>query len=603
MADLSHLSDDELQAIASGKGTAPAAPAAPARDFSHMSDADLEKAAGSQWQRGTILPIEKNTATGAVRPAVPGVVKSLTDAIMLPGDVATGKTTEDSPGYWDRVVNAGTMIGTGPRAGSKLVTPDGRAVPKGVTRAIKSDGITPAEIPGKLDALGPEAVLGDLGTNLQNQTAAVATMPGKGQKTVVDTMTERKAGGPERIRGALDENLGPAPIPAEVNAGLKEAKQALHPEYDTVLSKAAPVDTSALAGELDKAIPSLRGDAQTALMKVRKMLDKTGGAAATEPALIIDAEKDPAKKLDLLRRHLAGEPLTASAPLDDTARTLFETRKAIDGMVNSTTDSNVQRVLGDARKQIDGMLATAAPGVKELDAKYGTLAKAGENFEKGQTVLGNGRETPRPAELQADVKAANQPIGGEHGPTTQALALTQGARAEIDRIVGTNLNDRAALNSLLKGKGDWNYDRLSTLFGKDRTDAIYKVLENERTMAQTENLALSGSKTAAVTAAQKEVQASKGTGVAQAAGDLHFGSAARALIDKIMGGYGEARQAARNSDMADVLTSRDALKPNTTGGEQIPAGALVDAIMRPGAKQPADKRAAQRQFLNSQKAY
>lgn len=601
MADLSHLSDADLEAIATGKPAAGAAP--PARDLSHMSDDDLQKIAGKQpMERGTFLPVGRDPETGKNSWAVPGVVKSLVDTIMLPGDVATGKTTEDSPDYWDRVVNAGAMIGTGPRAGKGLVTPEGKAVPKPVVRALKSDGIDPAQIPAKTAELGPEGVTGDLGPNLQSQTAAVATMPGKGQKTVVDALSERKAGAPERIRGALDEHLGEAPIPSEVEAGLKDGKKALSPEYDAVLGKAGPVDTSSVAADLDAAIPTLRGDAQTALLKVRKMLDKVGAAAPTEPALIIDAEKDPAKKLDLLRRHLAGEALTAPQPLDDTARTLFETRKAIDGLASSTTDSNVQRVLTETRQKIDATLGAAAPGIKDLDAKYAGIAQTGQNFEKGQTVLGNGRETPRPAELEADMATANQPLGNELGPTTQARALTQGARAEIDRIVGTNLNDRAALNGLLKGEGDWNYDRLSTLFGKDRTDAIYKVLDNERVMADTENRAMANSKTAAVTAAQKEVEAGKGPSVSQAAGDFHFGTAGKAIVDKIMGGIADKRIATRNGDMADVLMGRDPLKPNTVGGQQIPAGALVDAVMRPNKAAPPDA-AARRKFLNDQRSY
>jgi hypothetical protein len=179
------------------------------------------------------------------------------------------------------------------------------------------------------------------------------------------------------------------------------------------------------------------------------------------------------------------------------------------------------------------------------------------------------------------VAEANQPIGNETGPTVRAQALSQGARAEIDRIVGTNLNDRAALNGLVKGQGDWNYDRLSTLFGKEKTDRIYKVLENERTMADTENLALSNSKTAAVTAAQKEVQQTPGgPGVLQGIFDAKFGSAAQRLKDRVLNGVAERRLANQNDDIASIIMGNGPLKSSTTGTAR-PVAPMIEAIMRP----------------------
>jgi hypothetical protein len=238
-------------------------------------------------------------------------------------------------------------------------------------------------------------------------------------------------------------------------------------------------------------------------------------------------------------------------------------------------------VLTQAKQDVDALLAAAVPGIKEIDAKHGSLAQARTSLETGQTVLGNGRETPRPAELRTQMAEANTPIGTEMGPTVQAQALTQGARAEIDRIVGTNFNDRAALNSLVKGQGDWNYERLSTLFGKEKTDRIYKVLENERTMAQTENLATAGSKTGAITAAQKEVELSPGgPGVFQSALDMKTGSALKRLKDLAWSGVAQRRQTNLNDDIASVIRGNGPLKADTVGkSAMVPA--MLEAIMRP----------------------
>jgi hypothetical protein len=226
-------------------------------------------------------------------------------------------------------------------------------------------------------------------------------------------------------------------------------------------------------------------------------------------------------------------------------------------------------------------LTASVPGIKEIDAKHGSLAQARTNVDVGQTVLDSGRDSLRPSELKAKMAEANTPIGTETGPTVQARALSQGARAEIDRIVGTNLNDRAALNSLVKGEGDWNYDRLSTLFGKDKTDRIFQVLQNERTMAETENKALAGSKTAAITAAQKEVELSPGgPGVFQSALDMKTGSALKRLKDLAWSGVAQRRQSNLNDNIADVIMGSGPLKADTVGRTAM-APAMLEAIMRP----------------------
>jgi len=125
------------------------------------------------------------------------------------------------------------------------------------------------------------------------------------------------------------------------------------------------------------------------------------------------------------------------------------------------------------------------------------------------------------------------------------------------------------------------YDRLSTLFGKDRTDRIYKVLENERTMAETENKALAGSKTAAITAAQKEVELSPGgPGVFQTALDMKTGSALKRLKDLAWSGVAQRQQSNLNDNIADIIMGSGPLKADTVGkSAMVPA--MLEAIMRP----------------------
>jgi len=53
------------------------------------------KASEMEWRRGTLAPIEIERASGDVRPAIPQVLLDLWDALMLPGDVLSGKVGND----------------------------------------------------------------------------------------------------------------------------------------------------------------------------------------------------------------------------------------------------------------------------------------------------------------------------------------------------------------------------------------------------------------------------------------------------------------------------------------------------------------------------
>ena len=87
-----------------------------------------------------------------------------------------------------------------------------------------------------------------------------------------------------------------------------------------------------------------------------------------------------------------------------------------------------------------------------------------EAFARGQTVLDSGRSTPRPVELADDIAAG--------GLLAIKARLAQGARADIDRLMGTNANDRVGLQRAVKGEGDWNRDKISQLFGSDNARTV-----------------------------------------------------------------------------------------------------------------------------------
>ncbi|WP_189635621.1 hypothetical protein [Rhizobium grahamii] len=337
-------------------------------------------------------------------------------------------------------------------------------------RALTDDGLDAVSFPQRLAEMGPDAIPADLGPNLQKQAGALAATPGRGQEIVRSALDTRSSGANARVNAAIDENLGPRVVPSEVERGIEANQLAVGPAYREAFQGAHPFDTAPIASAIDADIGRLRGPAQEVLRRVRGMMNEAGSG------------------------NLSNDP-----------RVMFETRQAIDGML--ATEQNVKAIsaLTDARQMLDDGLRRAVPRIKEPDAMYAELARQNEAVTRGQQVLDSGRTAPRPSELAAEVEQGANPQGMQIGPSAVPLRLSQGARAEVDRIVGTNVNDIRAMNSLIKGEGDWNRQRLATLFGQEKADHLFKVLENEKAFADTANTVTRNSESAARLAAQNEL--------------------------------------------------------------------------------------------------
>ncbi|MBB2702026.1 MULTISPECIES: hypothetical protein [Rhizobium] len=368
-------------------------------------------------------------------------------------------------------------------------------------RAVTDDGLDAVTLPQRLDEMGSRAIPADLGPNLQKQAGALAATPGPAQTTIRSALADRAAGANARIGQVIDETTGRNVVPSEVRADITANQNAHSPLYREVFREARPYNTEPIASALEADISRLRGPAQARLRQVRDMLNVAdSNVLSTDPGV------------------------------------MFQTRQAIDGLLKTEVDPKVISALTEARQMLDDGLTRAVPRIKEIDAGYAELARQDEALTRGQQVLDSGRTAPRPSELAAEVEQGVQPQGMQIGPSAVPLRLSQGARAEIDRIVGTNSNDIAAMNKLIKGEGDWNRARLATLFGPEKADRLFKVLENERIWADTANTVTKNSESAARLAAQNELggagQATFGVKEAFKAGGF-LGAARSAAVDKV----------------------------------------------------------------------
>lgn len=418
-----------------------------------------------------------------------------------------------------------------------------------ITKAMQADGLTPDAVQQRLAQLGPNATLADVGPNLQQTAAGLVAKPGEARSIVQNAMRAREAGANSRITQELDNTLGPAPVPSQVDAGLAASQDTVAQGYAPLFENARAVNTQTIANDLDAATANLRGPAQAAVQRVRGMLDIPG-----------------------------------TAELDPHPQALFQTRQAIDGLLATEDNPQVIRQLTIVRQNVDRSLAEAVPGIKDVDAQFAELARQRGAVGQGQTVLDSGRTAPRPQELAQQMQEGALPQGAQIGPSAVPIRLREGARAEIDRIVGTNANDRVALQRIVKGEGDWNPQKLATLFGPDRAQRILNVLDAEKTFADTNNFVTRNSATAARNEAVKNLDggAVSGLGVTdsyKAGGVLGLGRAAglkgaSAVIDAIRGRGASVAQTALarglvSGDHAAVVRALTAVSP-----VPIPTGAI-----------------------------
>jgi hypothetical protein len=444
----------------------------------------------------------------------------------------------------------GALAGTVVRWGGDVLSDRVAAIP-GINRAagrmfaedVAATGLP--QIQARLNELGPDAMLLEASPTLQGRAMGFATQPNT-REMVVAPLEARNAGTNARLAAEINQNFGAAPVPSQIEAGLQASRDALSPAYTRVLQGASAVDTSGLAQSLEVAAVNTRGPAQRAAQQVRQMLDVTG----------------------------------APGMLDPNPATLLNTRHAIDGMLTSETDTNVIRVLGDARRAVDAELAAKVPGIKDVDAQFQELARQSGALQRGSQLLDSGKTAIRPQELAQELTEAAQPQGTLIGPSAGPLRIREGARADLDRVLGTNANDLAAVQRYVKGEGDWNREKLAQIFGADEAARVLGAVDREAAFRDAWYNVVKGPQTAQRNAAARGVEprgqsagpTDVGTAIATTVGGAQGAATAYGLKAVNAGGRAILRAAdeARNADYARLLTM----------GAGSPRDAVIQALMQ-----------------------
>ena len=407
----------------------------------------------------------------------------------------------------------GTAAGAAYRTGAAFLGPRVEGVGRGGSAMLRAAAQADEAGLQALPSMGPEAMLLDAGPAMKGLAQGSATGTGQGRTDLVNNLTTRDAGTGARLARALDENLGPAPVPSRVEAGLSGDRAYVGLDYQPILQRAPPLDVGprsnmrALADQIDAVAIGERGGAQRAARQVREMLN------------------DPVHT-----RELSNDPAS-----------LLNTRQAIDGLIGNETDTNTIRVLTQMRQAVDDELARAVPGIKAVDAQIAELSRQSAALQRGGQVLDTGKTAVRPVELVDEIAQGAQPQGQMIGPSAAPLRLRQGARAEVDRIVGTNVNDLNALERKLGTPQDWNSQKLGTIFGEGPRDRVAEALMNNRRFRQSYQDIVQNSQTAQRMESAAAMKGAEGGNVPHDTTLTGVGLKALNLVAKAISGASNAR--------------------------------------------------------------
>lgn len=420
------------------------------------------------------------------------------------GDILGNAAGAAPAGFIGGVVapSAGSMAG----AASRGIANKFGAIPGSVAREAQANEAGLRTVPTTTRAMIPDY--------MPRTASAVYNAIGPGGTQYNAALKARDVSSPQFITNFVDRRFGTSRPESFSQEEIRSRMQDVGTRIEAVLNgpNVRAIDNTALAHELDAAAINLRDPAQKQLAEVRKMLNITG--------------------TDVLDPHPS---------------VLQQVRTRVRGMEETAAHEgkyDAARRLGNVYDQLTNEMNAKIPGIRPLNAEYAELGQQTRALDPGSVgrrAFKKGDEALWPEEFEQAMTQAAQPKGTA-GPSAEPFRIREAARAQLQRIVGTNKNDLLALENLLAMPHDWNSQKLAIAFGQDRANDLQQVLRNERRFRETfQKGSLEGSQTDPRASARKEFEGGDEKIISPSAG--LFG-ASMTLLKR---GYDAMREASTNA--------------------------------------------------------
>jgi len=359
----------------------------------------------------------------------------------------------------------------------------------------------------RLAQLGPEATLADIGPSMTSIAQGAAT-PGPGTQAMKDVLTAREAARSARLAVDTQAALGKAKDPLEVAQALKEARSNLSPLYTDVWDAAPKLDVSNVVNRVDELISAAAKNSPqaAALRSARENLiaspAKPGSPARREPVV------DPSTGSIIRYRDVPATPPTPEV-LETNAQKIHDAKVTLQNLIDfgnptiGVQPGAITKKEGAAKQVINELNNTLlkVPGYEKINDAFSRISRQIESVELGTQSLAGGKEALWPDRFKAALEAR----GGE-----ARQQIVQGARGEIERAVGTQVNDLPQLRRALGGETDWNRTKMVEMFGEDAVNRMVNAIEREQTFARTYGQTVAGSRTAPTTFARQYLEETAG---------------------------------------------------------------------------------------------
>lgn len=375
---------------------------------------------------------------------------------------------------------------------------------KHLIAALEADGIGPVQ--SEASRLGDQAMMADLGPAFLGKAQGAALNSDEGRSIMVNALEGRQQGLNGRLNSDVNSALGPAEDPALVTQNILAHRSDVdNANYGKIWKQDPTADISALVDELDRQIANSTGMEKKALTGLKSELmqpNPTSGEAApiAGAAPQLPDRMTAAEYRDFMAAQSApGAAPTRAAPSQipqDRALLLHKVKGDLDNVIQydapglgvpSGAVARQQGSLKQMRGGLNAALEAQIPDYAGANAASAALAKRADAVKLGTSLLDSGKTALTPEAL------AGQYAGMEPG---ERAALAKGLRGEIARQLDTKANDLVAGKNIIKGEGDWNRARLSTVFGDDAANSVIGAVDREGKFSRTYNDVVQNSQTA-----------------------------------------------------------------------------------------------------------
>lgn len=354
------------------------------------------------------------------------------------------------------------------RAGIDFMRPQNGVGRELVGRAMRDDNVLPREAAARISSGGQNGVplgLMDLGENLRGLAGAVGRRPGASRTMIRDAVIPRQMEQGERIRGAINRDLGPVVNPTEQgDALIQQARTAAAPLYEKAYSNpgASVVDMTDLAKR-----PSFR-----------KALQNAANLAAEEGdnPMALGFQFDE-----------AGDVLLTDVP---SFKTMDYIKRGMDDVIESYRDKTTGKlVLDGAGRAANDTLRTFIARVDKVNPDYAAARAAYSGPAREKSALDRGGKALNASADEIERMTANlapseadQFAVGFRAKMADSLDRKVDGANKVNTLMGTP-RKRAALGQVFEGRGD--FPRFGqTLADEMDANATYNVVNSGSPTAQ-----------------------------------------------------------------------------------------------------------------------